>query len=56
MFANGLGRHEQAAYKTFHRCFLPSFGSFGWAASEGKIKTTDDGNHLAIRAIGKIVG
>ena len=25
--------------RTFHRCFLPSFGSFGQAVSEEKIKT-----------------
>jgi hypothetical protein len=29
MFANGSGRNEQSLQRTFHRCFLPSFGSFG---------------------------
>ena len=24
--------------RTFHRCFLPSFSSFGWGVSEEKIK------------------
>ena len=31
------GRNEQSLQKTFHRCFLPSFGSFGQAVSEEKI-------------------
>jgi hypothetical protein len=34
MFVNGSGRNEQSLYRTFHRCFLPSFGSFGQAVSE----------------------
>ena len=29
MFVNGLGQHEQSLERTFHRCFLPSFTSFG---------------------------
>ena len=37
MFVNGLGRNEQSVQRTFHRCFLPSFGSFGQAVSEEKI-------------------
>ena len=37
MFANGSGRNEQSLQRTFHRCFLPSFGSFGQAISEEKI-------------------
>ena len=37
MFVNGLGRNEQSLQRTFHRCFLPSFGSFGLAVSEEKI-------------------
>jgi hypothetical protein len=37
MFVNGLGRNEQSLQMTFHRCFLPSFGSFGPAVSEEKI-------------------
>jgi hypothetical protein len=37
MFVNGLGRNEQSQQRTFHRCFLPSFGSFGQAVSEEKI-------------------
>ena len=38
MFVNRLGRNEQSLQRTFHRCFLPSFGSFDQAVSEGKIK------------------
>ena len=37
MFVNGSGRNEQSLQKIFHRCFLPSFGSFGHAVSEEKI-------------------
>ena len=28
MFVNGWGRNEHSIQRTFHRCFLPSFGSF----------------------------
>jgi hypothetical protein len=31
MFVNGLGRNEQSLQRIIHRCFLPSFGSFGHA-------------------------
>ena len=34
MFVNRSGRNEQSSQRTFHRCFLPSFGSFGQAVSE----------------------
>ena len=36
MFANGLGRNEHSLERTFHRCFLPSFGSFGQTVLEVK--------------------
>ena len=36
MFVNGSGRNEQSLQRTFHRCFLPSFGSFGNTVSEEK--------------------
>ena len=38
MFVNGSGRNEQSLQRTFHRCFLPSFSSFGQAVSKEKIK------------------
>jgi hypothetical protein len=38
MFVNGSGQNEQSLERTFHRCFLPSFTSFGWGVSEEKIK------------------
>jgi hypothetical protein len=28
-FVNGSGQDEQSLERTFHRCFLPSFTSFG---------------------------
>jgi hypothetical protein len=37
MFVNGSGRNEQSLQRTFHRCFLPIFGSFGQAVSQEKI-------------------
>ena len=36
MFVNGSGRNEQSLQRTLHKCFLPSFVSFG--VSEEKIK------------------
>jgi hypothetical protein len=38
MFVNGSGRNEQSQQRTFHRCFLPSFGSFGQTVSEKNLK------------------
>jgi len=37
MFVNGSGRNKQSLQRTFHRCFLPSFASFGQVVSEEKI-------------------
>ena len=37
MFDNGSGRNEQSLQRICHKCFLPSFGSFGQAVSEEKI-------------------
>ena len=34
MFVNGSGQNEQSLQRTFHRCFLPSFGSFGQTESK----------------------
>ena len=36
MFVNGSGQNVQSLERTFHRCFLPSFGSFGQAVSQEK--------------------
>ena len=36
IFVNGSGRNEQSQQRTFHGCFLPSFGSFGQTVSEEK--------------------
>ena len=38
MFVNRSGQNEQSLERTFHRCFLPRFTSFGWEVSEEKIK------------------
>ena len=37
MFVNRSGQNEQSLQRIFHRCFLPSFSSFGQAFSEEKI-------------------
>ena len=45
MFDNRSGQNEQSLERTFHRCFLPTFTSFGGGVSEEKIKIeklTDD--------------
>ena len=36
MFVNGSGQNVQSVERTAHRCFLPSFGSFGQTVSEEK--------------------
>ena len=36
MSVNGSGRNEQSQQRIFHRCFLPSFDSFGQTVSEEK--------------------
>ena len=36
MFVNGSGQNVQSLQRTAHRCFLPSFGSFGQTVSEEK--------------------
>ena len=36
MFVNGSERNGQSQQRTFHRCFLPSFGTFGKTVSEDK--------------------
>ena len=37
MFVKGSGQNEQSLQRTFHRCFLSSFGSFGHVVSEEKV-------------------
>ena len=36
MFVNRSGQNQQSSQRTFHRCFQPSFGSFGQSVSEEK--------------------
>ena len=36
MFVNGSGQNQQSSQRTCHRCFPPSFGSFGKTISEEK--------------------
>jgi hypothetical protein len=51
MFDDGSGQNEQSLERTFHRCFLPSFTSFGWAVSEEKIKMWKvDGRQVMAKA------
>ena len=53
MFANGSGRNEQSLQKTFHRCFLPNFSSFGKAVSVEKIfqKSTNQKQEWPVAAM-----
>ena len=37
MFVNQSGQNKHSLQRTFHKCFLPSFSSFGQAVSEEKI-------------------
>ena len=37
MFVNGSGQNDHSLQRTFHRCFLPNFSSFGKVVSEEKI-------------------
>ena len=36
IFVNRSGQNERSLERTFHRCFLPSFGSFSQTVSEEK--------------------
>ena len=36
-FVNKLGRNDQSLYRTFHRCLLIGFDSFGLVVPEEKI-------------------
>ena len=53
MFANDLGSNEQSLQRTFHRCFLPSFCSFGQSVSQEKVfqKSTNQKQELPVVAI-----
>ena len=53
IFVNGLEINEQSLQRTFHRCFLPSFGSFGQAVSEEKFfqKSTNQKQELPVVAM-----
>ena len=53
MFVNGLGRNEQSLQRTFHRCFLPNFSSFGKGVSEEKIfqKSTNQKQEWPVAAM-----
>ena len=53
MFVNGSGRNEHSLQRTAHRCFLPSFDSFGRAVSEEKIlqKSTNQKHEWPVAAM-----
>ena len=53
LFVNESGRNEHYLQRTFHRCFLPSFGSFGKAVSEEQIcqKWTNQKQALPVAAM-----
>jgi len=53
MFLKVSERNEHSLKWTFHRCFLPSAGSFGQAVSEEKIfqKLTNQKQELPVAAM-----
>ena len=53
MFVSGSDRNEQSFQRTFHRCFLTNFGSFGQAVSDEKIiqKSTNQKQELFVVAM-----
>ena len=53
MFVNGSRRNGDSLQRTFHRCFLPSFGSFGQAVSEEEIffKSANQKQELPVAAM-----
>ena len=53
MFVNGSKRNDQSLQRTFHRCFLPSFISFGPVVSEEKLfqKSTNKKQELPVAAL-----
>ena len=51
MFVNGSGQNEHSLQRTCHRCCLFSFGSFGQAVSEEKIKLANQKEELPMVAI-----
>ena len=53
MFVIGSERNKQSLLKTFHRCFLLSFGSLGYVVSEEKIfqKSTNQKQKLPVAAM-----
>ena len=53
MFVNGSKRNEQSLQRTFHRCFLSSFISFGQVASEENLfqKSTNKKQELPMMAM-----
>ena len=53
MLANKSGQNEQSLERTFHRCFLPSFTSFGWGVQRRRLKCeklTDDRRQVMAKA------
>ena len=52
MFVSGSGQNEQSLQRNFHRCFLPSFGSFGKAISEENFqRSTNQKQELSVVAM-----
>ena len=53
MIVNGSGQNDHSLQRTFHRCFLPRFGSFGKAISEDKIfqKSINQKQELSVAAM-----
>jgi len=54
MFVNVLEQNEHSLKRVFHRCFLPSVGSFGQAVSDEKIFLEIDQSETGIACDGHV--
>ena len=54
MFVNVLEQNEHSLKRVFHRCFLPSVGSFGQAVSDEKIFLEIDQSETGIACGGHV--
>ena len=55
MFVNESEQNEQSLWRTAHRCFLPSFGSFSQAVSEDKILKKSANQKQELPVVAKFV-
>jgi hypothetical protein len=54
MFVNVMDQNEHSLKRAFHRCFLPSVGSFGQAVSDEEIVLEIDQSETGIACGGHV--